>query len=193
MATWFTSDWHINGQTLIEKGLRPFSSAQAMNEFILKNANYYAKSPTDIIVHIGDLCQINKDNGIKPITQMSQLQIFDALNAQLICLEGNHDPNNRVKTVAKSLRTSLGKTFSSVVCCHYPSTDSRSDGHYTQYDIIIHGHNHHGIMNKKEIFNFDLVHNVLNVNVACDLWNFRPVSEFDLITAINRYLHKHRS
>ena len=184
MACFFTADWHINDSSLITNKLRPFFSIEKMNSFILKNANLYAHSHADTIIHIGDLRQqlSYKDDEYKH--QLSQIDITNKLIAQIICLNGNHDNNNNVKTIGKSLRISLGSQFNSVVCCHYPSTDVRAVGNFNEYDILIHGHCHSGVYNTNNIFYFDKKYNVLNVNVCIDLNHYQIWTEQELIKKI---------
>lgn len=184
MARFFTADWHINGTTFIENKLRPFSTVENMNRYILSNANQRAKTLKDNIVHIGDLKQEGKDRGLQINNPMSYEDIQKNIIANLVCLTGNHDITNNVPTVAKSMRTILGKTFNSVVCCHYPSTDVRAKGHFNEYDILLHGHVHNGIHNSKRIIFYDTENKVLNFNVCIDLNNYQIWSEAEIIEKI---------
>lgn len=191
MARFFTSDWHINGTVFIEKKLRPFSTVEKMNNFILTCANQRAKLETDQIIHIGDLKQEGKDHGLKSNNPMTYKDIRNTLVSNLVCLTGNHDINNKVPTIATSIRTALKKSFNSVVCCHYPSIDIRAKGHFCEYDILLHGHAHKGVYDSKKIIFYDYKNKVLNFNVCADLHNYQIWTEREIIDKLIEFLKTH--
>ena len=108
--------------------------------------------------------------------------------AQVVSIEGNHDPNNGVKSVAESMRLVLGRIFH-VVLCHYPSTDPRSRLHLKPGDINICGHCHE--LWNGERYMVDKHNKVLNINVCTDLWDYQPVSEVTLVNFIKQILESH--
>ena len=95
-----------------------------MTDKLILNCNEIASSPDDILYHIGDLYCLKDDNG-RPGMLLPWRDTKKRFTAQVVSIEGNHDPNNGVKSVAESMRLVLGRIFH-VVLCHYPSTDPRS-------------------------------------------------------------------
>lgn len=100
-------------------------------------------------------------------------------------LKGNHDISNRVKSLAISMRTALGKRYPNVSVSHYPSYDVHAKGHWLNGDIHLCGHVH-----SKWKHCLDLTGNVLNINVGVDVWGYRIVSEEKLIEYIDSLFKK---
>lgn len=177
----FTSDLHFNSSCLIDKNLRPFKSVERMNSILLKNINQRCKED-DILIHCGDFIQYGKDrewcgNKTHPREFLTQIKpVF-------VNIEGNHDRNNKMKSVCSSMRTTLGKKYVSVSIGHYPSYDIRSKGTFKHGDVRICGHVH----DKWKYF-VDFDNKVLNINVGVDVWGFNPVSEDELIEYIDRIM-----
>lgn len=162
-----------------------------MNNVIISNINELC-SEDDLLISVGDLFQYNIDeicdkNRIKPN------DFIKNLNVQLINIEGNHDKSNKVKSIGTSLRTTLGKRYISVSVSHYPSNHPKAKGGFRKGDVHIHGHIHnytdiYGKMTKPNIFTIDRYNKVLNVNVNCELWDYKPISEEELIVEIDRFM-----
>lgn len=172
----FTSDFHFNAKQFIDAKIRPFKSVDKMNNALIRSCNERAKMDDDIIIHLGDLCfsgsKLNKPN-----------DFIREINATFVNIKGNHDINNKVKSLADSMRIKLGKVFPSVSCSHYPSYHPNAKGSFVSGDIHLHGHRHEG-----NIFTIDKKNLVLNVNMCCDLWNYHIISEDELISEINKFL-----
>ena len=179
----YTSDLHLGMTLLVEKGLREFSSVEKMNSFILKRINARC-TEDDILISLGDFCSFGKDRDSKSL-KIPQRDYVSQMNPTVVNIEGNHDPKNRVKSIGSYLRTTLGRKFTSVSCSHYPSTDPRAYGMFRRGDIHLHGHIHKG-----EKFIIDYKHKVLNVNLACDIWRFCPVSEDELMVEIESFMRR---
>jgi calcineurin-like phosphoesterase family protein len=81
------------------------------------------------------------------------------------------------------MRIHLGKRFPDVSVSHYPSTDQHSIGHWQPGDIHLCGHVH-----GKWKHLLDIKHQVLNINVGVDVWNFQIVSEDEIIKYIDKIL-----
>ena len=176
----FISDLHFNGTVLVEKHLRPFKTVDRMNEILIKNINQRCQKD-DILIHVGDLCQYGNDR-IWEGEKTNPSYFIDQINPTVVNIQGNHDLNNRVKSVCNSMRITMGK-FKAVSLSHYPSSDPRSKGSFLPGDVHIHGHNHNG-----PIFSIDKKNQVLNVNVCCDLWKYNPISEQELISKIEQFM-----
>ena len=127
----------------------------------------------DVIIHIGDLCSMNAGNFDSP------REFVDSVNATFVNIRGNHDLNNNVKSLCDSMQIHLGRRFPSVVCGHYPSYDRRSEKYAKRGYILLCGHVH----GRWRHF-LDVERQILNVNVGVDVWNYRLVSEDELVRYI---------
>ena len=184
MRRYFTSDLHLGSTKVLEMCKRPFRNNIDMTDKLISNCNEVARESDDIIYHIGDLYCLKDDNGC-PGMMMPWRETKKRFIANIVNIQGNHDPTNGVKSMAASMRLTLGKIFN-VVLCHYPSTDPRSKLHLKPGDINICGHNH-DLWNGEKFF-VDKKNMVLNINVCIDLWDYQPVSEVTLVNYIKKIL-----
>lgn len=173
----YTADWHLGSELVRRVYNRPFSSVERMNAVLIGACNNYA-TEDDIVFHLGDFYSYGNDRGIIG-QKINPNEFMKQINATFLNVEGNHDANNKVKSVGRAIRTNLGKVFSEVVLCHYPSTDERSKGLFKKGDLILCGHVH-----KAWKYMIDKENKVLNINVGVDVWNYKPVSEDKLIEYI---------
>ena len=74
------------------------------------------------------------------------------------------------------MRIKLGTRFPNVSVSHYPSYSEKSTGNFKNGDIHICGHVHGAWKHC-----VDLDHSVLNINVGVDAWNYKIVSDDELI------------
>lgn len=176
----FTADLHLGSSFLIENGFRNFKSVEKMNDALISNINSRC-AVDDVLIHAGDFMQYFDDRTSKG-ERTSYVEYIHRINPTVINLRGNHDDNNKMKSVCDSMRLSLGN-LKSVSISHFPSYDLRSNGSFRPGDIHLHGHVHKG-----EVFTIDRTREVLNVNLCCDLWRFFPVSEYELIVKINNFI-----
>jgi calcineurin-like phosphoesterase family protein len=181
---YYTSDLHFNSPGTIQWFRRPFSDVYKMNEGLLRNINNRVSKKTDVLIHVGDFAAVGKEKGIPclPINPKKHLQ---RIKANVILIEGNHDSNNRVNYHAKWLTTNLGKQYDNVSVGHYPSHDPEAAGQFSNNTIRLCGHVHTAWK-----YYWDKEHNVLNINVGCDMWRMHPVSEAKLITYISQLEEK---
>jgi len=177
----FTADWHLCHPDIIEYAKRPFKDVSRMNEVLVKNCNQRAKED-DIVIHVGDFYCYNDDRGGNGL-KINPNEFIKKINATFINIQGNHDPNNKVKSVATSLRTTLGKNITSVSVGHFPSYNPLAKGTFNKGDIHICGHVH-----EKWKYFIDKQNSVLNINVGVDVWNYNPVTEDELIAFINQII-----
>lgn len=177
----FTSDLHFNSEVLIAKKLRPFKTVERMNDVLLKNINQRCKED-DILIHCGDFIQYGKDREWTG-TKTNPIEFISQINPTFVNIEGNHDKNNKVKSVCSSMRTTLGKRYLSVSIGHYPSTDIHAKGTFKKGDVRICGHVH-----DKWKYLIDFENKVLNINVGVDVWGFNPISEDELVSFIDRIM-----
>ena len=182
----FTADWHLNSEGTRIVVPRPFKTVDKMNERIIANANQRAKSRSDVIVHVGDFCQRGDDNHYKDETARTGFKdkpesFLDSISATFVNVEGNHDGNNDVRSVCRSMITKIGRFWDASVG-HYPSWYDDARGTFISHrgrrdwTIRICGHVH-----EKWKHRFDMENMVLNVNVGVDAWRYQIVSESELL------------
>ena len=184
MRRYFTADLHLGSSRILELCKRPFLDNIEMTDKLIQNCNEIAREKDDVLFHVGDLYCLKDDNG-SPGMLLPWRETKKRFQANVVNIEGNHDSTNGVKSMATSMRMTLGKTFN-VVLCHYPSTDPRSRLHLKPGDINICGHNH-SLWNGEKYY-VDKVNKVLNINVCTDLWDYQPVSEVTLVNYIKQIL-----
>lgn len=136
----------------------------------------------DLIIHVGDLACFGSDRNHSGLEANPQ-SFIQKINATFINIKGNHDLNNRVKSACTCLQTSLGKRFPNVTVGHYPSYDIHAKDNFREGWIHICGHCHNAWKHC-----VDVTHNVLNINVGVDVWDFKIVSEDELIQYISEVL-----
>jgi len=193
MKTFFTSDLHLQSSEnpgIIDWAHRPFKSVAKHDAALIRGINERCK-PDDLLIHVGDFMNYGKNRGTeagrnKPDFYLSQI------HCQVVCLEGNHDPNNHVRTIGRTLTTKVGRFVVSVG--HYPSWDPRFEfartppyyftGGSVARPVRIHlcGHVHDAWR-----FKFEL-DGPLNINIGTDVWHYRPVSEAELDAYIEKVL-----
>lgn len=197
MKTFFTSDLHLQSTEapgIIEWAHRPFKSVEKHDAAMIRGIQERVK-PDDLLIHVGDFMNYGKNRG-RESGRAKPEEFIKLINRQIVFLEGNHDPNNHVRTIGRTLTTKVGRYIVSVG--HYPSRDPRFEyvsiptvGCCKSYcgGVHIHlcGHVHdawrylwddigaHGIP-------------VLNINIGVDAWKYRPVSEAELDAYIGKVL-----
>lgn len=201
MRTFFTSDLHLQSTEspgIIDWAHRPFKSVQKMEEALIRGINERCK-PDDLLIHVGDFMNYGKNKG-KESGRVKPQFFIDKINCQVIFLEGNHDPNNHVRCIGRTLTTKVGRYIVSV--SHYPSWDDRFETVETpvyfyagmkECPVHIHlcGHCH-----DKWKYSWGGYHKgdpdiqYLNINVGVDAWKYRPVSEAELDVFIEKVLAK---
>ena len=91
MSVWFTSDTHFCHAKDFLWAPRGFSSANEMNEALVERWNSVVpKGWGAIVYHLGDMCLTDTEAAIPYIKR---------LNGEIIWIRGNHDSDNRVKTI----------------------------------------------------------------------------------------------
>ena len=202
MKIFFTSDLHLQSTEspgIIDWAHRPFKSVEKHDAALIRGINERCK-PDDLLIHVGDFMNYGKNRGTeagrnKPDFYLSQIK------CQVVCLEGNHDPNNHVRCIGRTLTTKVGRYIVSVG--HYPSYLSGKFGGFERVEdlprytvssepssenkVRIHlcGHVHD---NWKHNFQWGGRYSVLNINVGTDVWKYRPVSEAELDAYIGKVL-----
>ena len=185
MKVFFTSDLHLQSPDggIIQWAHRPFKNVLKHDEAMIRGINSRCKSD-DLLVHVGDFMNYGRNHGIES-GRNSFKSYRSQINCQVVFLLGNHDANNGVKTVGKTLVSNIGRYR--VTVGHYPSWDERFDDvnipNGMGFRIHLCGHVHDAWKYK-----FDYDRRILNVNVGVDAWKYHPVSENELEAFINSIL-----
>lgn len=187
----FTSDQHYFHRNIIGYCERPFTSVDEMNATMIDRHNETV-GPADTVWHLGDF------------TLGQDLSILKRLNGQHHLVYGNHDrcfPKNKKARGASeeqrkryydagflSVQDAVELQFEGygpVWCHHMPLFDPAEDRRYQDgrprlgHGTLLHGHIHEKRKGK-------VTGMVVQLNVGVDVWDFRPVSEADLVTELLR-------
>lgn len=185
---YWTSDFHLGMESILQFENRPFKTIEKHDAALLRSCCQHAKDD-DTIIHVGDLFCYKQDSHAEKQGLSSNgsdkkpIELIDIIPATFVNIRGNHDLNNKVKSLCDSLRTKLSSRYLSVSVSHYPSYDPHAIGHFLSGDIHICGHVH-----GKWRHCLDLDNQVLNINVGVDVWNYSIISEDELIKYIDSIL-----
>ncbi len=178
---YWTADWHLGHENIIKYCDRPFKDVHHQTERIISEANMRVKND-DVLVHVGDFCTRGKCKGVQ-----GERNVFSyytgQLNGTMVLLEGNHDKQNKTKTVGRHMITTIGKYVAFV--SHYPTdadchSQSLIDWVYNNCDFAICGHVHE----KWKTMKHHITHGqppLININVGVDVNKYRPVSDDEVI------------
>lgn len=197
MTTFFTSDTHFGHARIIELSNRPFKDVTHMNETIVKNWNDVV-SPDDTVFHLGDVA-------LGPIRE--SLEYIRRLNGRKIMVIGNHDRNFSEAKRSGGLEpeewndeyasygfvgclpeTHLRRGEKDFKLSHFPyDGDSHDKDRYSwvrPFDEglpLIHGHTH----STGDPLSFS-AKGTPQIHVGVDAWDFRPVSEDEVLEVLAR-------
>lgn len=190
MTRYFTSDWHLGSELVLKVCKRPFKNIQQMNSYIIKMANNkMKKDQNDLIYHVGDFMCYKNDRGYKGLALKSS-DYLKQIHGNVILIKGNHDESNKTKCYMDCLITNIGP-YKNVSVSHYPSFCKECDCfNLRQHSIHICGHVHG---DKKWLYSYDGYKDILNINVAVDLWKYHLVSEQKLVELIDKLIPTLRS
>ena len=186
MTRYFTSDLHLGSERVLYTSDRPFLNVDDMTDELIKNCNSVASEPDDLLYHIGDLYCFKKDGDFKGI-DVPWSETRKKFTAMVLPLAGNHDENNTVKPIAYSMRMILGGRFNCVLC-HYPSYHPKATQSLRPGDINVCGHVHAFWPSSDKRCFIDKLRKVININVGVDVWNYKPVSEVQLVNYITHLM-----
>jgi len=183
----FTSDFHFRCSELMKIEKWPFKTIEKHDAALIRSCKERAK-PDDIIYHLGDLALYHTDGHYKERAHgldVKPAEVLKDIPATFINIRGNHDLNNKVKSVCDSMHMYLSKRYPSVSLSHYPTYDTRIDPSCLTAPIHLCGHVHGSWKHC-----LDLDHRILNVNVGCMMWGFKIVSDNELIEYLNSLFKK---
>jgi len=159
MTIWFTADWHLFHENIIQHTQRPFKNDNAMN-FTLVTNYCAAVKDEDTVYFLGDLTM----RGPKQIDGVRKLVMELPGHKHLIL--GNHDrlkPKSYLKMGFVSVHTSLDIIRGGV---SYHLTHDPKDA-LPGIRFLICGHVHNNWRNRKQPYP--------TVNIGVDVWEFKPV------------------
>ncbi len=160
MARFWTSDQHF-GDDRFNLFYRPFNTVQEQEDYLVERWNSVV-GPDDEVYHVGDFA--TTDEG---------LSVVGRLNGTIHLIMGNYDdprPLDRLNELFASVSNTKMLTLSNgkeVVLNHYPDRASK-------YYFNIVGHIHSLWKVQRNM-----------INVSCDAWHFTPVSDEQIIFAMN--------
>jgi calcineurin-like phosphoesterase family protein len=168
--TFFISDTHFGHKNIVnfthnDKPLRPFASAEEMDEALVENWNRVV-GDKDTVYHLGDVA-INR----------KALPIMDRLNGRKVLIKGNHDIF-KLKDYVKyfdDIRAYKVMPARGIICSHIPiHPDSLS-----RWKVNIHGHLHaHRVM--IEMDDGEILTHGKYISVCVEQINYTPIA-FDEI------------
>lgn len=167
---YFTADQHFGHAKSIEYELRPFESADEMDEKIIENYNSVITDKDDV-VFCGDIFFHKPDKAI---------EIMERLKGRKYWILGNHDKNKIINAISHFFKWvkhyyELKIDGQKIVICHYPLL-TWNRGHYGSFMIHAHSHsNLAGLKMSKNDQTWDIYENRI-IDVGVDAQNFYPIS-----------------
>jgi calcineurin-like phosphoesterase family protein len=167
MAVFFTADTHFGHGGALGLFRRPFASLSEMNQTMIWRWNEVV-GPTDEVWHLGDFAVRRSAAEMTPIVA--------ALQGKVHLVAGNNDgPTTRSLPGFASVQHYAELQIEGVqlVLCHYPF---RSWNRMARGAINLHGHSHGRLKPMPR-----------QVDVGVDVWDFRPISLAEVLTASRRH------
>lgn len=176
---WFSADLHLGGLGIIQYASRPFKTVEDMNMRLIANINARCK-PEDTLIHIGDFANYGRAKGLEG-SRVNPQEYVNNINCNLILLEGDHDHNNRVKTVGKYLFLEIAGL--QVIACHHPTFyEDKHDAELMRFarrtcGVALVGHIH-----ERWKYRVDTVGGtkLININVGVDQWGYKPINDREI-------------
>ena len=173
---WFTSDLHLDHFNAIGHSNRPYSSAQQMNEDIIKKWNKKIQ-PMDTVYVLGDVCWGWNSDKIK--------ETFDRMNGIKYLIIGNHDklgPHQKSNVWAEIVPYKrILIEDKRVILSHYPIFEWDCAWHNS---IHLYGHCH-GHLNLADFTKLAPHKNTYCMDVGVDTNNYEPYSWEDIKKILN--------
>ena len=166
MSTYLFSDPHFHHENMAKK--RGFSSAEEMNELIVKNWNNTI-SKHDCVFLLGDITMEKK-----------QYEILSRLKGVIHVVLGNHDQRQHVQELLKYVNSVSGiiDYKKKAILTHCPIHPSQLE---FRYSYNIHGHVHeNSVLDIYEDPKFK-IQDPRYINVCAEMINYTPVEFLKLI------------
>lgn len=166
MSTYLFSDPHFHHENMAKR--RGFSSAEEMNELIVKNWNNTI-SKHDCVFLLGDITMEKK-----------QYEILSRLKGVIHVVLGNHDQRQHVQELLKYVNSVSGiiDYKKKAILTHCPIHPSQLE---FRYSYNIHGHVHeNSVLDIYEDPKFK-IQDPRYINVCAEMINYTPVEFLKLI------------
>lgn len=166
MSTFLFSDPHFHHENMAKR--RGFSSAEEMNELIVKNWNNTI-SKHDCVFLLGDITMEKK-----------QYEILSRLKGVIHVVLGNHDQRQHVQELLKYVNSVSGiiDYKKKAILTHCPIHPSQLE---FRYSYNIHGHVHeNSVLDIYEDPKFK-IQDPRYINVCAEMINYTPVEFLKLI------------
>lgn len=170
MATFFTADTHFGHGGAQGLFRRPFASVPEMDDTMVERWNKTV-SPADEVWHLGDFA-VRRSSA-------EMARILAALNGTVHLIAGNNDGPKTVSLpgfASVQCYVELRIDGADLVLCHDPF---RSWNRMAQGAINLHGHSHGRLKRIPR-----------QLDVGVDVWNFRPISLEQVLTACRPRLRR---
>ena len=187
MTRWFTSDLHLGHANIIGYCDRPFADVDAMDRALVARWNETVDVDDEVWV-LGDMAMGRIDESLLLVAELAGTKRL---------VPGNHDrcwPGRGDKAEGWAARY-LAAGFAEILpeqvdltvggrparACHFPyHGDSHDEARFQSHRpvddgrLLLHGHVH-----------TTWRVNGRQVNVGCDVWDYRPVSEDEIVAALD--------
>lgn len=197
----FTSDTHFGHRNIIKYANRPFKDVEHMDEILIRNWNDTV-GPDDTVFHLGDVALGSWERWHNILTRLSGYKIL---------VVGNHDRifKGEKPKMQERFRSQYSGWFNNIYdnvngmwmddgtmvnLSHFPYDGDSHDGdRYTEYRLpdqgrtLIHGHTHAEFAKDGDDARVSRSkRGSLQIHVGVDAWDYRPVSEDEIIELIER-------
>lgn len=166
-------------------------TADRMNKGIITEFNMRVKDG-DTVVHIGDFCTRGVAKGTEGLRNKAAAYLSQ-LNGTWSLITGNHDGQNKTKTIADLMITRIGP-YTAVVC-HYPIGHTGGgailniplrSAILNLCDFCLCGHVHTAWSAMRP---YEASHpKFYNINVGVDMHKFRPLNDSEIIGIYEKLL-----
>ena len=161
LRVFFTADCHFDHEAIIKYCHRPFKNIDHMNEELVRRWNAKVRED-DLVYHIGDFTFKHPHNA-----QYWEEQ----LNGKIVHILGNHDKNNKVKSLITHAIMEFGGMVFYVT--HTPPDTEQKGTIQSELikiaDVILTAHVH-------DLWKYKITKdNKIMLNVGVDVWNFEPI------------------
>lgn len=171
---YFTSDHHFYHANIIEYCSRPFKDVNEMNLTMIRKWNERI-NPEDTVFHLGDFC-LSKSTEAPEARKDAYEFVREQLKGNIIFLRGNHDKNNKQKSIIESIVVDYGGKR--IYLTHNPKFAKE------EFQINFCGHVHEKWQFKK------LGKKSIIVNLSVEHWNYQPVNINEIISAMSDWKRK---
>ena len=183
---YWTADWHLGHPNILKYCKRPFHDVEHMNERLIAEANMRC-GDDDNLIHVGDFVTRGGAKGVMGL-KLKWNDYAKKINSNLVLLEGNHDHQNKTKTIGRHLICTISNFR--VFVTHYPTDSDTHDPALIEwvygnchFAIVGHVHDH---WDHKWTHTSHGKPTFLNINVGVDVRNYRPISDDEVINEYNK-------